>query len=99
MTHSNNLVMLPPAPHLCQICAVEHLPEEPHNAQSFFYKFWFSSTYKRPVTWADAMLHCPDHIKKQWTENFKKCGIDVNSPNLTGAMTSMEEVEDQLKEN
>jgi hypothetical protein len=51
------MVMLPPAPHLCQICAVDHADERPHNAQSFYYKYWFSLNNGRSPTWADAMAH------------------------------------------
>jgi len=97
MTKST-MSMLPPAPDKCQICAVKHGGDEPHNAQSFFYQYWFSSTYGRPVTWADAMMHCSDPVKEAWTANLKKCRIDINSPNLTGGIESQEEVADRLAE-
>ena len=91
------MMMLPPHPKSCQICAVKHDETHPHNAQSLYYQVWFAATYGRAVTWNDALMHCPDHIKAIWMENFEKCGIDANSPNLTGDIKSTAEVEKRLQ--
>lgn len=90
-------MMLPPAPHLCQVCAVEHDEEQPHNAQSIYYQYWFTATNKRQLTWSDAMAHCSDEVKAPWLAQFSLCGIDINSPNLTGGIQSKTELERKLK--
>ena len=58
--------VMPPGPNKCQICAHEHAPNEPHNAQSLYYQMTFQGMVGRPATWADAMAHCDDHMKNFW---------------------------------
>jgi hypothetical protein len=71
-------IMLPPAPHLCQKCAVDHKPEQPHNQQSMFWQYWFyRESNGRWPTWKDAMAHCSDETKGLWIEALKGHGIDV----------------------
>ena len=91
------LLMLPPAPHLCQICAIEHPEDQPHNAQSFYYQYWFALNNDRKPTWNDAMNHCPEEVKAPWLSQFAKCGIDINSPRLTGCIKNPEDLEERLK--
>lgn len=97
MNQSDSFVMLPPAPHLCQICAVDHAEEQPHDAQSFYYQYWFATNNKRKPTWNDAMAHCSEEIKAPWLAQFKKCGIDINSTNLTDSIKSAQELDRKLK--
>lgn len=57
----------PPAPHLCQQCAVEHEPELPHNQQSLFWQYYFyKQSGGRWPTWDDAMVHCAPEIQEKW---------------------------------
>ena len=58
--------VLPPAPDKCQICAVKHEPEIPHNAQSLYYQMTFNGMVGRAPTWADAMAHCSEEMKAAW---------------------------------
>jgi hypothetical protein len=90
--------MLPPPKDKCQICACEHPPEEPHDAQSFFYQFHFSAQWNRPITWADAMAHCPKEVKERWTQRLTGLGIDINSPKLTGNIKSEQELKERLSQ-
>lgn len=92
----SKFMMVPPPKDHCQICGVKHSEELPHNAQSLYYKTWFFSTYGRSVTWADAMLHCSEEIRTIWESHFAKCGIDINSSNLTGRIKSQEELTQRL---
>lgn len=66
--------MMPAKEGHCQVCAVKHSPEQPHNAQSLPYAMWFQSTYGRGVTWADAIAHCSPEIKKAWEAKLKEIG-------------------------
>ncbi len=84
--------LLPPSADKCQYCAVKHNPEQPHNAQSFYYAFWFNATYNRSPTWNDAMAHCSEEVKKEWLAYLTKLGIDPNSTNLTGEIKSQSDV-------
>jgi hypothetical protein len=90
-------IMLPPPADHCQICGEKHPEEQPHNAQSLYYKTWFYSTYGRSITWADAMLHCSEETRTMWEIHFKKIGVDINSPNLTGGIKSQGELEHRLE--
>ena len=69
--------LLPPAKGLCQSCAVDHVPEQAHNKDSFFYQMWFKKHYGRWPTWKDAVKHCPPHIKKFWKNELAKHGISI----------------------
>lgn len=58
--------LLKPSPEVCQKCAVDHLPEEPHNKDSLYYQMWFQNRYGRGATWADAIAHCNDELRAAW---------------------------------
>ncbi len=61
----------------CPECAVEHAPEQPHNRDSLAYQYKFHDQHGRWPTWADAMAHCPEEVKKIWTQELKKRGVEV----------------------
>lgn len=66
-------VMPPPADH-CQICAVKHHPDLPHNAQSLYYQTVFNGMVGRPPTWADAVAHCCEDIRRGWEAELRRRG-------------------------
>jgi hypothetical protein len=72
--------VLPPAPGKCQICAIEHEPEDPHNAQSLYYQMTFQGMIGRAATWADAMAHCDDHRKHWWRTYLKEINAWTEPP-------------------
>jgi hypothetical protein len=88
--------IVPPAPDKCRICAVEHSPESPHDATSFYYRFAFANANKRSPTWADAMAHCEPEVQQMFTEHLNRIGIDVNSTELLGDIESQEELDARL---
>ena len=71
------MILMPPAPHLCQQCAVDHKPEEPHNQQSMFYHVWYKMNHDREPTWKDAMEHCSEETKQLWIKALKERGVEV----------------------
>lgn len=86
LTHEN---LLPPAKHLCQVCATEHEPDQPHNPQSFYYQFAFNAEHGRGVTWRDAMAHCSQEVKDLWCIYLQELGVDLDDPsNLVGKARS-----------
>lgn len=89
--------LLPPHPSKCQCCAVAHLPDQPHNAQSLHYQYWFYGQNGRWPTWADAMAHCPEEIQQKWKADFIRLNIDINSTNLTGDIKSKADLENRLQ--
>lgn len=91
-----SLQLLPPAPGKCPQCAVEHEPEQPHDATSMFYQFWFLGQHGRSPTWADAMAHCPEQVKLHWSLHLERLGIDLNSTQVRGGITSKEDLDDRL---
>lgn len=66
--------LLPPKPGTCPICAVDHKPEDPHNAQSLYYQYRFYGVRGRWPTWADAMAHCDPQIRARWEQALRDRG-------------------------
>jgi len=64
--------LLPPKPGTCPICATDHLPSEPHNAQSLYYQYRFLASHGRWPTWADAVAHCAPEVQAQWRAELEK---------------------------
>lgn len=66
--------LLPPAPDVCQECAVKHEPEQAHNKDSMYYQYQFYSKNGRWPVWKDAIAHCPPEIKEVWEREIKARG-------------------------
>lgn len=73
--------LMPPQKHLCQICAGDHKPQEPHVQGSMYYQIAFNGIIGRTPTWADAMAHCSDAVRKAWTAELKRRGYWSEPPN------------------
>lgn len=65
-------MLLPPKKGLCQVCAVDHPPENPHNAQSLYYGMRFKMLHGRDVTWADAVAHCGEPMREIWERELRR---------------------------
>ena len=89
--------ILQPSPDRCQACAEKHDPGEPHNAQTFHYRWLFSSENGRSPTWADAMAHCAEKVQQKWMTYLTNIGVDVYSTNLTGSLKSKKDLEKRLQ--
>jgi hypothetical protein len=72
--------VLPPPKGHCQICAIKHAPEQPHNAQSLHYQTVFQGMLGRAPTWADALAHCSDDVKLHWERELRICGAWSEPP-------------------
>ena len=76
-------MILPPPPNVCVRCAVDHLPEAPHNPDSLHYQYWFYQQEMRAgregrwPTWADAMAHCDEDMQTLWTDALAERGVIV----------------------
>jgi hypothetical protein len=74
------MMLLAPAPGLCQQCAVDHDPAEPHNQQSLHYQYWFrlaearAGREERWPTWEDAMVHCTPEVQQAWRDALREIG-------------------------
>ena len=66
--------ILPPASDKCPVCATEHGPAEPHNAQSLYYQMAFRGKQGRFPTWADAIAHCEEPLRIAWREELTAIG-------------------------
>ena len=84
-------MLMPPAPDVCQECAVKHDPVMPHNRDSLYYQYAFYAKNGRWPTWADAMAHCPEEIKGYWTDALTEKGIDVGGQTKTAEAEETEE--------
>lgn len=70
----SGMMMLPAAPGKCPECAGEHLPSDPHNAQSLFYQMRFHSEHGRWPCWADALAHCTEPVRVAWEAELRRRG-------------------------
>ena len=78
-----DVVILPPKPGVCPICAVDHEPDQPHNRDSLYYQMKFRQQHGRFPTWADAMAHCDEHVKQLWIAALAERGVSVAMPKET----------------
>jgi hypothetical protein len=69
--------MLPPKPGVCQECAVDHKPDQPHNQQSLYYQMAFFADHNRYPTWKDAMAHCTPELQEKWIIALKEKGVKI----------------------
>jgi hypothetical protein len=72
--------VMPPPADRCQICAAKHDPEQPHNAQSIYYQVTFNGMLGRAPTWADAIAHCSDDLRRKWEEALRARGAWSEPP-------------------
>lgn len=72
------LSLLPPKPDVCQTCASDHEPEEPHNQRSLYYQYAFLADHGRWPEWADAMAHCSEETRAVWSGELRKLGVAIN---------------------
>ncbi|AFZ61282.1 hypothetical protein H6G54_02620 [Anabaena cylindrica FACHB-243] len=89
--------LMPPSKDKCQECAVNHPVGEPHNPQSFYYKYRFNLEHSRLPTWADAMAHCSEEVQQRWITNLTNIGVDIYSTDLTGGIKTIEERERRIR--
>lgn len=82
----STMMLLPPTPGTCPVCATKHEPNRPHNQQSLYYQMRFYGLHGRWPTWADALAHVTDnYVRDHWeyclkrTNNWSEpaAGVDV----------------------
>ena len=66
------MLLLPPKPGTCPICATKHEAHLPHNAQSLYYQYRFYGVRGRWPTWADALAHCTSEMQAYWREALRE---------------------------
>lgn len=77
MNHLAPWSLLKPNPNVCQVCAVDHAPELPHNAQSLHYQYQFYDEHGRWPKWRDAMAHCSEEMKAHWIRELSAKGVKM----------------------
>lgn len=75
-------MMLPAKAGTCEWCAVDHTPEQPHDATSMFYQYRFFNEHDRWPNWIDAMAHCSEETKLQWRSHLETFDIDIDKGEL-----------------
>lgn len=68
------MMLLPAREGTCPICAVDHKPDDPHNAQSLYYQYRFFGVRGRWPTWADAVAHCTPEKQAGWKRLLSEGG-------------------------
>lgn len=72
-----SMTLLPPAPDACQVCAVKHLPAEPHNPDSLYWQVARQLKGESTPTWDEALAHCPDDVFEAWRIALALRGVHV----------------------
>lgn len=68
--------VLGPGPGVCQECAIDHKPEQPHNAQSLAYQYFFYNEHGRWPNWKDAWAHCSEDVQAHWKRELSALKVD-----------------------
>ncbi len=68
------MMLLPPAPGKCHLCAVDHPDWQAHNWQSLYYATRFLMAHGRNARWSDAVAHCEFHVRQQWIVALRASG-------------------------
>ena len=63
--------LLPPPKGHCIACGRKHARDEPHDAQSMHYQYWFYGKHGRWPTWKDAVFHCDDETKERLWRDWR----------------------------
>ena len=71
---TTEMTLLPCAKDVCQECAVDHSPEEAHNAESLYYQYKFYGDHGRWPTWHDAISHCDAERQAMWKKELTRIG-------------------------
>lgn len=71
----DKLTLLKPHPDVCQLCAADHKPDEPHNPESLYWQVANRSEGKPPPTWEEAMAHCSTMTQDMWKEALADYGF------------------------
>lgn len=69
------MLMPPDDESVCPICARDHEPDQPHDAQSLYYMYRFYSSRGRWPTWADAIAHCSAEVQEHWKSTLQDHGF------------------------
>lgn len=72
------MYLLPPPPGVCQECAVQHDPSQPHNKDSLYYQYSFFARHNRWPTWRDAIAHCDQGTQKLWIDELTKRNVKID---------------------
>jgi hypothetical protein len=75
------MMLLPPGPDVCPICAVKHETNQAHDCQSLYYQYRFYGVRHRWPTWADAVAHCTPELRAAWERELRKVGVWSEPPN------------------
>lgn len=71
----DKVVIMPPRPGVCPVCAAEHSEIEPHNAGSLYYQMKFRQRNGVFPNWGDAMRHCPKDVQEAWKSRLLEHGV------------------------
>lgn len=89
------MMLLPPPPDVCPVCAVKHEAWQAHNAQSLYYQMRFQGLHGRWPTWADAAAHCSDEVRAHWKQMLSDRGAWSEPP--TGVLVIAEPLAESLR--
>jgi hypothetical protein len=67
--------LLPAPPGTCPQCARDHHYSQPHNWGSMHFQYWFFGQHGVWPTWGDAMAHCREDVRNNWSAVLTEKGV------------------------
>jgi len=82
------LLLLPPGPGVCPLCAQKHGDELPHCWESFYYKVRFFRAHGRLPTYEDAAAHCTPEVRDVFLRTYEevRSGRETRTQHLCGRL-------------
>ena len=74
------LQLMPPAPHLCQVCGSDHGAGEAHDPTSVYYQYAFYENNGRYPSWRDSIAHLDAEHQQHWLDELAEQGLDPDAP-------------------
>lgn len=78
--HLEGWTLLPTPAGTCPQCAQIHAEDEPHDAGSLAYQYWFYNEHGRWPSWNDAIAHCSEASHAVTLGVLRDLGVDPADP-------------------
>lgn len=86
----SSMQILPPAPNVCQVCAADHDPAEPHTPNSLFWQTKRNMEGLEPASWEDAIAHCAEPVRESWIVALELKGATIDREKLNRLLAEKE---------
>jgi len=83
---ASSMSILPPRPDVCQVCAAEHAPGEPHTPNSLYWQTRRNMEGLPLATWEDALVDCTEPVRESWITALELKGGKIDREKLNSLL-------------